>query len=97
VTRRGARPVGDDIRTYERLCLEEFQAGLSGRTILGKRQGIRRACARFDPATVAAFRDADVDRLLPDPAIARRPKRCAMPCARRAFRLVGPTTVHAAV
>jgi DNA-3-methyladenine glycosylase I len=65
------RPVGDDGRVFEKLCLEGFQSGLSWLTILRKREGFRRAFAAFDPAVVAAFGDADVDRLLADVAIVR--------------------------
>jgi DNA-3-methyladenine glycosylase I len=65
------RPVGDDPRIYEKLCLEGFQSGLSWLTILRKREGFRRAFAAFDPAEVAAFGDADVARLLADPSIVR--------------------------
>lgn len=65
------RPVVDDVRLYEKLCLEGFQSGLSWLTILRKREGFRRAFARFDPHAVAAFGTADVDRLLADPGIVR--------------------------
>lgn len=65
------RPVGDDDRVYEKLCLEGFQAGLSWLTILRKRAGFRRAFASFDPQVVATFGDADVERLVGDPAIVR--------------------------
>jgi DNA-3-methyladenine glycosylase I len=65
------RPVGDDDRVYEKLCLEGFQAGLSWLTILRKRDGFRRAFASFDPRVVATFDDADVVRLLNDPGIVR--------------------------
>jgi DNA-3-methyladenine glycosylase I len=65
------RPVGDDNRVYEKLCLEGFQSGLSWITILRKREGFRRAFAAFDPVKVARFDDAEVERLLQDAAIVR--------------------------
>ncbi len=65
------RPVVDDNRLFEKLCLEGFQAGLSWLTILRKRDGFRRAFAGFDPAAVARFGPTDVDRLLADAAIVR--------------------------
>jgi len=65
------RPVGDDVRIYEKLCLEGFQSGLSWLTILRKREGFRRAFAGFDPERVAAFGDGDVARLLDDATIIR--------------------------
>jgi DNA-3-methyladenine glycosylase I len=65
------RPVQDEIRLFEKLCLEGFQAGLSWLTILRKREAFRRAFAGFDPTSVAAFDDADVARLLADSGIIR--------------------------
>ena len=65
------RPVTDDVRIYEKLCLEGFQSGLSWLTILRKREGFRAAFARFDPEAVAAFGADDVERLLGDAAIVR--------------------------
>lgn len=63
--------VVDDTRLFEKLCLEGFQSGLSWLTILRKREGFRAAFAGFDPATVASFGPADVERLLGDAAIVR--------------------------
>lgn len=65
------RPVLDDVRIYEKLCLEGFQSGLSWLTILRKRDGFRRAFAGFEPAKVAAYDEGDVERLLGDAAIVR--------------------------
>jgi DNA-3-methyladenine glycosylase I len=65
------RPVGDDNRIYEKLCLEGFQSGLSWLTILRKREAFRRAFASFDPVVVAAFDDRDVERLVLDASIIR--------------------------
>jgi DNA-3-methyladenine glycosylase I len=65
------RPVVDDVRLYEKLCLEGFQSGLSWLTILRKREGFRRAFAGFDPHAVARFGEADVERLLQDASIVR--------------------------
>jgi len=64
-------PVRDDRRHFEMLTLEGAQAGLSWTTILRKREGYRRCFEGFDPQRVAAFGDADVQRLLDDPAIVR--------------------------
>jgi DNA-3-methyladenine glycosylase I len=65
------RPVVDDVRLYEKLCLEGFQSGLSWLTILRKRDGFRLAFAGFEPEKVAAFDDGDVTRLLGDAGIIR--------------------------
>jgi DNA-3-methyladenine glycosylase I len=64
-------PVTDDVRLFEKLCLEGFQSGLSWLTILRKREGFRRAFAGFDFHRVARFGPGDVDRLLADAAIVR--------------------------
>ena len=64
-------PVVDDVRLFEKLCLEGFQSGLSWLTILRKREGFRRAFAGFDFRAVAGFGPADVERLLDDASIVR--------------------------
>jgi DNA-3-methyladenine glycosylase I len=65
------RPVRDERGMYERLCLEGFQSGLSWLTILRKRPAFRTAFADFEPDRVAAFGEADVERLLGDAGIVR--------------------------
>ncbi|MEX1264132.1 MAG: DNA-3-methyladenine glycosylase I [Actinomycetota bacterium] len=64
-------PVHDDIRLFEMLTLEGAQAGLSWATILNKREGYRRAFSGFDPAKMARFSPAKIERLLTDPGIVR--------------------------
>jgi DNA-3-methyladenine glycosylase I len=64
-------PVVDDVRLFEKLCLEGFQSGLSWLTILRKREGFRRAFAGFDFRAVAGFGPADIERLLGDASIVR--------------------------
>lgn len=64
-------PVGDEMRLFEKLCLESFQSGLSWRTILDKRENFRAAFRRFDYRVVAEFDDSDVARLLGDAGIVR--------------------------
>ncbi|MBH9553568.1 DNA-3-methyladenine glycosylase I [Inhella gelatinilytica] len=64
-------PVADETRLFEKLCLEGFQSGLSWRTILTKREAFRVAFAGFDVARVAAFDEADIQRLLKDSGIVR--------------------------
>lgn len=64
-------PVVDDIRLFEKLCLESFQSGLSWRTILNKRENFRAAFAGFDFRKVAQFTETDVTRLLADAGIVR--------------------------
>ncbi|MGX5802549.1 DNA-3-methyladenine glycosylase I [Bradyrhizobium sp. Arg314] len=65
------RPVTDDRRLFEKICLEGFQSGLSWLTILRKRENFRDAFAGFDFDKVAAFTDEDVERLLGNAGIIR--------------------------
>src|SRR5436309_6583841 len=65
------RPVENDRRLFEKLCLEGFMSGLSWLTILRKRENFRAAFADFEPAEVAKFGDADVARLMEDAGIVR--------------------------
>jgi len=65
------RPVADDIRLFEKICLEGFQSGLSWLTILRKRENFRRAFAGFDFNRIARFGTRDVERLLGDVGIVR--------------------------
>jgi DNA-3-methyladenine glycosylase I len=64
-------PQHDDARLFEKISLEGAQAGLSWSTILNKREGYRRAFAGFDPAKVARFTPAKIEKLLTDPGIVR--------------------------
>jgi DNA-3-methyladenine glycosylase I len=64
-------PLRGDDELFERLILEINQAGLSWLTILKKRDGFRRAYDGFDLEKVAAYGDADRERLLSDPGIIR--------------------------
>ena len=64
-------PVADDVRLFEKLSLEGFQAGLSWLTILRKRESFRAAFAGFDFHRVAGFGARDVARLLRDAGIVR--------------------------
>ncbi|HWV21793.1 MAG TPA: DNA-3-methyladenine glycosylase I [Devosia sp.] len=83
-------PVGDDTRLFEKLCLEGFQSGLSWRTILNKREAFRAGFAGFDIDKVAAFTQADVERLLADKGIVRHRGKieAAINNAKRAQELV---------
>ncbi|AZS42658.1 DNA-3-methyladenine glycosylase 1 [Microbacterium oleivorans] len=65
------RPLHGDRPLFEKMSLEGFQAGLSWITILRKRPRFREVFAGFEPATVAAFDDADVERLMDDAGIIR--------------------------
>lgn len=64
-------PVDDDVRLFEKICLEGFQSGLSWLTILRKRENFRAAFAGFDFHKVAKFGEADIERLVNDAGIIR--------------------------
>jgi DNA-3-methyladenine glycosylase I len=84
------RPVADDRRLFEKICLEGFQSGLSWLTILRKRENFREAFAGFDFERVAAFTEADVERLLGNAGIVRHRGKIVSTInnARRARELV---------
>ena len=84
-------PVGDDIRLFEKICLEGFQSGLSWRTILAKRENFRRAFAHFDFFRVADFGEEQVGQLLQDASIIRHRGKieATINNARRAVEMVG--------
>jgi DNA-3-methyladenine glycosylase I len=65
------RPVRDDRRLFEKICLEGFQSGLSWITILRKRENFRKAFRDFEPSVVSRFVARDVQRLLQDAGIVR--------------------------
>jgi len=83
-------PVADDVRLFEKLSLEGFQAGLSWLTILRKRPAFRRAFAGFEFERIARFGDRDVARLLADAGIVRHRGKidAVINNARRAVELV---------
>lgn len=64
-------PVTDDRKHFEYLVLDCFQAGLSWRTVLYKRENFRKAFAKFDFKKVAKFTEDDYERLMGDAGIIR--------------------------
>lgn len=64
-------PEYDARALWEKLVLDGMQAGLAWITILRKREGIRAAFDGFDPDKIAAYTDADIERLLGDARIIR--------------------------
>ncbi len=65
------RPMADDQRLFEKICLEGFQAGLSWLTILRKRPAFREAFREFDFHRIARFSARDVNRLVGNAGIVR--------------------------
>lgn len=86
-------PVHDDRELFERLLLEGFQAGLSWRTILHKRDNFRVAFDGFDPAMIAGYDDAKLTALLQDAGIIRNRLKIAgaVQNAQAYLRLVAET------
>ncbi len=64
-------PEYDDRALFEKLILDGFQAGLSWRTILYKREGFRQAFDGFDPERIARYTPQKIEGLLADPGIIR--------------------------
>jgi len=89
--REWGRPTADDVRLFEKICLEGFQSGLSWLTILRKREAFRRAFRGFDFHAVARFNRRSVERLLRDASIVRHRGKIESTIhnARRAVELRG--------
>ncbi len=68
-------PIHDDRLLFEFLILEGFQAGLSWRTILHKRENFRQAFDFFDPIIVAAYNEEKIIQLLANPGIIRNRRK----------------------
>jgi DNA-3-methyladenine glycosylase I len=88
-------PQHDEVRLFEKLCLEAFQSGLSWLTILRKRESFRSAFAGFVPEKVAAFGPADVERLLADTGIVRNRAKIEAAIANAAAALELPDGLSA--
>lgn len=83
-------PIRDPDRLFELLCLEGAQAGLAWITILRRRDGYRDAFDNFDVRRIAAYTDADRERLMGDARIIRnRAKIDAFIANARAFLAIG--------
>src|SRR3989338_7440803 len=64
-------PEHDDERLFEYLILDTFQAGLSWRTILHKRENFRKAFHDFDAVKISKYSEKDIERLMNDAGIIR--------------------------
>ncbi|NJK84736.1 MAG: DNA-3-methyladenine glycosylase I [Bacteroidales bacterium] len=69
------KPLHDDQKLFENFVLDGFQAGLSWKTILRKREGFRKAFHNFDMNQIAVYSDIDINRLLVDPSIIRNKQK----------------------
>jgi DNA-3-methyladenine glycosylase I len=61
----------DDQKIFEFLVLDAFQAGLSWKTVLHKRENFRKAFHGFDPILISKYDETDFDRLMADAGIIR--------------------------
>jgi DNA-3-methyladenine glycosylase I len=88
--REWGHPVRDDVRLFEKICLEGFQAGLSWITVLRKREAFRSAFHGFEPERVARMNGRDIGRLLRDPGIIRHRQKLesAVNNAKRSLELI---------
>ena len=65
------RPVQDDIKHFEYILLDTFQAGLSWKTVLDKRDAYRELFEGFDPEKISLFDDRKINTLMQSPSIIR--------------------------
>ncbi|OAN48836.1 DNA-3-methyladenine glycosylase I [Magnetospirillum moscoviense] len=86
-------PQTDDKVLFERLTLEIFQAGLSWEITLKKRAGLVAAFEGFDPAHVALYGEADIERLMADARIIRNRRKIGA-TIENAKRLVALVAAH---
>ncbi|WP_043744509.1 DNA-3-methyladenine glycosylase I [Paramagnetospirillum magneticum] len=70
-------PVADEAVLFERLCLEIFQAGLSWLIVLKKRPAMAAAFDGFEVDKVAAYGEAELERLMNDSGIIRNRRKLA--------------------
>lgn len=86
------RPLHDDQKLFELLCLETYQAGLSWETVLNKRQAFKEVFHNYAVERVAAMTDLELEALLTNPAIIRhRGKLFATRTNARAFLAIQET------
>ncbi|XOV71997.1 MAG: DNA-3-methyladenine glycosylase I [Verrucomicrobiota bacterium] len=64
-------PVHDDLKWFEFIVLDAFQAGLSWRTVLHKREAFRKVFKGFDPNKVARLSEVEMEAAQNNPAIIR--------------------------
>ncbi|MGH1374811.1 MAG: DNA-3-methyladenine glycosylase I [Alphaproteobacteria bacterium] len=87
------KPMHDDTRLFEKICLEGFQSGLSWLTILRKRENFRKAFQEFNINKVAKFDNDDIEKLLQNEGIIRHRGKieATINNAQRAIELIEET------
>ena len=86
-------PIFDDLKLFEFLTLETFQAGLSWITILRKREHFRKAFDQFDYEKVACYGDEKINALLNNQSIIRN-KQKIKAAVNNAQRFIGIRQEH---
>lgn len=64
-------PLFDDKKIFEFMLLDAFQAGLSWKTILHRREGFRKAFDNFDVKKIANYSEEKIEKLMNNPDIIR--------------------------
>jgi DNA-3-methyladenine glycosylase I len=68
-------PLHDDRKIFEFMVLDSFQAGLSWKTVLHKREAFRKAFDNFNPEIIAAYDEIKMEELLQNAAIIRNKQK----------------------
>ena len=71
------RPVSDDTKIFEKICLEGFQSGLSWKTILHRREQFRAQFYNFDITSVSKYTEADFNAAMSNANIIRNRRKIA--------------------
>lgn len=64
-------PLHDDKKLFEFIVLDTFQAGLSWKTVLHKRENFSKAFDDFNPEIIAGYKEDKINLLLQDAGIIR--------------------------
>lgn len=65
------KPLHDDAKLFEYIILDTFQAGLSWKTVLHKRENFRKAFDNFDPILISAYNETKIEELMQNSGIIR--------------------------
>jgi len=64
-------PVHNDLKHFEFIVLDSFQAGLSWEIVLNKRENFRVAFSGFDPEKIAKYDESKIQKLIENKGIIR--------------------------
>ncbi len=68
-------PTSSDQQFFEKICLEGFQAGLSWRTVLHRRDALRQAFSGFCPDIIAEYSPKEVSRIMSHSGVIRNERK----------------------